>query len=113
MKVINRIKANEEFVSTVRKGRALRTSSYIVHYQKNELNICRIGLSVSKKIGNAVVRNRVKRQIRAMCDSLIDYSLHACDIVIVAKPEFIGNDYATNYEILKKAFTQIGIFNEK
>lgn len=109
MKVVNRIKANEDFVSTVRKGRALKSPSYIVHYKNNELNICRIGISVSKKIGNAVLRNRVKRQIRAMCDSLVNYSLHAFDVVIVVKDGFINKNFQENSELLQNLFKEIGI----
>ena len=109
MKVINRIKANDEFVLTVRKGKTLRSSAYIVHYLKTERNICRIGLSVSKKIGNAVTRNRTKRQIRAMCDSLINYADHTFDIVIIARAEFLNNDFASNKQTLKSLLSEIGI----
>ena len=109
MKVINRIKANEEFVLTVRKGKTLKNSSYVVHYLKTERNICRIGLSVSKKIGNAVVRNRIKRQIRAMCNSLINYSDYTSDIVIVAREQFLNLDFESNKQALKNILSEIGI----
>ena len=114
MKVVNRIKANEDFVTTVRKGRTLKDSSYIVHYlTNNELKICRIGISVSKKIGNAVTRNRVKRQIRAMCDSLVNYSLHTLDLVIIVRSDYLSKDFNDNKESLKKIFVEIGITDEK
>lgn len=113
MKVINRIKANEEFVATVKKGRTLKSPSYVVHYLKTELNICRIGLSVSKKIGNAVTRNRVKRQIRDMCDSLIKYDDHTFDIVIVVKPEFLNNSFDDNKQSLNILLSGIGIIKWK
>lgn len=109
MKIINRIKKNEEFGDTVKKGHTLKSLSYIVHYKNNELDICRIGISVSKKIGNAVVRSRVKRQIRAMCDSLVSYSLHTIDVVIVVRGDFLNHDYHSNLEILRKTFNEIGI----
>ena len=109
MKVVNRIKSNEEFAITVKKGKTLKVASYVVHYLRNERNVCRIGLSVSKKIGNAVTRNRVKRQIRAMCDSLIDYNAHTFDIVIIAKPEFLNKDFESNKQALNKLLSEIGI----
>ena len=109
MKVINRIKANEEFVLTVRKGKTFKTPSYVVHYLKTERNICRIGISVSKKIGNAVTRNRVKRQIRAMCNSLINYSDYTFDIVIVAREQFLNVDFEGNKQALKIILSEIGI----
>ena len=109
MKVINRIKSNEEFVITVRKGKALKASSYVVHFKKNDLNICRVGLSVSKKIGNAVIRNRVKRQIRAMCNLLINFDQYSYDIVIVARQEFLKENFESNKETLNKLLSEIGI----
>ena len=109
MKVINRIKDNQEFVSTVRKGNVLKHSPFIVHFIKNEKNVCRIGLSVSKKIGNAVIRNRVKRQTRAMCDSLVNYTSHTFDVVIVVKAEFLNNSFDDNKSILNILLSKIGI----
>ena len=109
MKVINRIKANEEFGNTVRKGKTLKASSYVVHYRSNSLGLCRIGLSVSKKIGNAVTRNRIKRQLRAMCDSLIDYNNHDYDVVIVVRSNFLEGSFDFNKETLKKMLSEIGI----
>ena len=99
MKVINRIKANEDFVTTVRKGRTLKDSSYIVHYLTNkELNICRIGISVSKKVGNSVVRHHLARLIRE------SYRLHeemfnsGLDIVVIGRTGSKGIGYETAKE---------------
>ena len=109
MKVINRIKDNNEFASVVKKGKTLKETPYIVHYLDNGLSVCRVGISVSKRIGNAVTRNRVKRQTRAMCDSLIDYSSHTFDVVIVIKSEFLNSDFNTNKTILNNLLSRLGI----
>ena len=109
MKVINRVKDKNEFVSVVKKGKTLKETPYIVHYVDNGLSVCRVGLSVSKRIGNAVMRNRIKRQTRAMCDSLIDYSSHTFDVVIVIKPEFINSTFDDNKSKLNILLSKIGI----
>lgn len=109
MKVINRIKDKREFVSVVRKGKTLKETPYVVHFIKNELSVCRVGLSVSKRNGNAVTRNRIKRQTRAMCDSLIDYSSHTFDVVIVIKPEFLNSTFEDNKKSLNNLLSKIGI----
>ena len=109
MKVINRIKDNNEFASVVKKGKTLKETPYIVHYLDNGLSVCRVGLSVSKRNGNAVMRNRIKRQTRAMCDSLIDYSSHTFDIVIIIKPEFINSTFDDNKNKLNNILSKIGI----
>ena len=109
MKVINRVKDRQDFVLTVRKGRTLKETPYIVHYLENDQSVCRVGLSVSKRNGNAVMRNRMKRQTRAMCDSLIDYSSHAFDVVIVVKAEFLNSDFESNKKSLNNLLSKIGI----
>ena len=107
MKIINRIKASKDFALTIKKGKAQRGQSYVVHYRENELKYARVGISVSSKLGNAVVRNRIKRQIRSMCDSLIDYEKHSFDIVIIAKQGFLNNSYDDNKLSLGKLFNFI------
>ena len=101
MKIVNRIKANDDFATTIKKGRAQRDQSYVIHYCTNSLNYTRVGISVSSKLGNAVVRNHIKRQIRSMCDELIDYN-QSLDIVIVAKQGFLNNSYDDNKTSLTK-----------
>ena len=109
MKVINRVKDRREFVQVVKKGKTLKETPYIIHYLDNGLTVCRVGISVSKRVGNAVTRNRIKRQARAMCDSLIDYSSHTFDVVIVIKPEFLNSDFDTNKKNLNIMLSKIGI----
>ena len=109
MKVINRVKDKNEFVAVVKRGKTLKETPYIVHYLDNGLSVCRVGLSVSKRIGNAVMRNRIKRQTRAMCDSLIDYSSHTFDLVIIVKPEFLSSSFDENKAKLNIILSKIGI----
>lgn len=107
MKVINRIKANDDFALTIKNGKSLKSNSYFIHYNKNDFNRCRIGISVSKKIGNAVTRNRIKRQVRAMCDALIDYDQSSWDIVIIIKNGFLEKDFHENKEILQNLISKV------
>ena len=109
MKVVNRIKANEDFALAIKNGRSLKSDSYLIHYRKNELNIIRVGISVSKKLGNAVVRNRIKRQVRVICDLLIDYSSNSLDIVLIIKKGFLDKDFHENKDILQKQLSEVVI----
>lgn len=96
MKVINRIRASEDFALTIKKGKAFYSDSYTVHVANNEIGHTRIGISVSAKLCNAVNRNRIKRQIRAMCDSLINYDETALDVVIIARKGFLEKSFEEN-----------------
>ena len=102
MKIINRIKASYDFALTIKKGKAQRDQSFVIHYRTNELNYVRVGISVSSKLGNAVVRNQVKRQIRSMCDSLIEYNSQSFDIVIIAKSNFLNRSFDDNKQSLQE-----------
>ena len=104
MKIINRIKASDDFALTIKKGKAQRNQSYVIHYRTNELNYVRVGISVSSKLGNAVARNHIKRQIRSICDEIIDYNNQNIDIVIVAKQGFLDRTFDDNKTLLKELF---------
>ena len=95
MKVINRIKASDDFALAIKKGRAQRNQSFVIHYRPNEYTYTRVGIS-------AVVRNLIKRQIRSMCDSLIDYNSQSFDIVIIAKANFLNRSYDDNKQLLQE-----------
>ena len=102
MKVINRIKASDDFALAIKKGKAQRNQSFVIHYHPNEFNYTRVGISVSSKLGNAVIRNQVKRQIRSMCDSLIEYNSQSFDIVIIAKSNFLTRSFDDNKQSLQE-----------
>ena len=96
MKVINRIKKSDDFLLTIKKGRVVRSDIFTIHVAGNKLAYTRVGLSVSTKLGNAVTRNRIKRQVRAMCDSLIDYNKQSLDIVIIVRKPYLDGKFDDN-----------------
>lgn len=109
MKVINRIKANEEFASVIKKGHCVRMITFNIFIKKNDLNRVRVGLSVGKKVGNAVIRNKVKRQLRSMIDDLVNYKNHSLDMVVIVKKEFLNKTFNENKELL---YNSHSIFKE-
>jgi ribonuclease P protein component len=59
-----KIKKNSHFRFIYSRGKSYSNDKLVLYIFKNKKNINRTGLSVSKKIGNSVVRNRIKRLIR-------------------------------------------------
>ena len=109
MKVVNRIKSTRDFGSAIKKGKTRSNRSFVIHTMTNNLPYMRIGISASAKIGNAVTRNRIKRQVRAMCDSLLDYNSKSLDIVIIVRKAFLDSDFQTNKSLLSELIlVQIG-----
>lgn len=88
-----RIKKNTEFQRVFKKGKSFANRQFIVYMLKGDQEEFRIGLSVSKKVGNAVARNRIKRFIRqAFLELKSDLSPNA-DYVIIARPQAANLDF--------------------
>ena len=106
MKALNRIKKSEDFAFVIHKGTAKRNGSFVVHTKENELGYARIGISVSSRLGHAVTRNRIKRQMRAMCGMIVDIENTSFDIVVVAKSDYLNHTFEENKSLLTKLISQ-------
>ena len=68
----------------------------------------RLGLTVSKKVGGAVVRNRMKRRLRALARELLpECGLGGTDLVLIGRPSGIERDFALLREELVKALAKV------
>ncbi|MFT3888328.1 MAG: ribonuclease P protein component [Arachnia sp.] len=87
--VPHRLKRPSDFGQAVRRGARAATPTVVVHVmRRNDQNppeFTRVGFVVSKKVGNAVERNRVKRRLRHLAAQreLSD----RCDVVVRALPD--------------------------
>ncbi|WP_432353697.1 ribonuclease P protein component [Sporosarcina sp. A2] len=86
MKKNQRIKKNEEFQRVFKQGKSFANRQFVVYVSKAEgQQEFRIGLSVGKKIGNAVMRNRIKRCIRQAFLEMKEDLRQDQDYVIIAR----------------------------
>ncbi|ASN07258.1 ribonuclease P protein component [Virgibacillus necropolis] len=86
MKKAFRIKDNEEFQLLFKKGKSFANRQLVVYYMEKEGQAhFRIGISVGKKIGNAVTRNRIKRHLRHAFQDLKEEIAKPSDIIIIAR----------------------------
>ena len=58
------LKRNKQFRQVYRKGKSVACRELVLIYAKNRSDMVHVGFSVGKKLGNSVVRNRVKRRLR-------------------------------------------------
>jgi ribonuclease P protein component len=79
-----RLTRRGEFLAVQERGRKLHSGAYLALALPNELGRPRIGVTVSKRIGTAVVRNRVKRWVREAFRAEAG-SLPAIDLVLIAR----------------------------
>lgn len=90
----NRIVRGDDFRRIVRTGRRAGGPFAVVHRAKPEAAVSRFGFIVSKQVGNAVVRNRVKRRLSEIVRAEL-HSIGTADIVIRALPAAGTADFAT------------------
>jgi len=94
MKKELRIKKNQDFQTVFQKGQSFANRQFVVYsLKKEEQGHFRIGLSVSKKLGNAVMRNQIKRYIRQAIFELKDRLLPGYDYVIIARKPAAEMDF--------------------
>lgn len=82
----NRLSKNQDFTIVYKKGKSYANRSFVVYYynRKDDTDF-RLGVSVSKKIGNAVTRNRIKRLVKAVfLENKLSIS-NGYDFVIIAR----------------------------
>ena len=84
MKKINILKNSRDFDRIIKNNKPYKFKDYIIYIDRDTNDIYKFGLSVGKKIGNAVNRNKIKRQLKSIIDKK-DYQNNFNCIIIVGK----------------------------
>ena len=106
MEFTESLKKNYEFRRLYNKGKSAATPYVVVYVKRTGRDTNRLGVTVSNKIGKAVVRNKVRRRLREI------YRLHehemqrGCDLVFVAR-------YAQLEQAVLKACRQLKVIKEQ
>jgi len=87
VKKIYRLTDDRDFKQVLSANHVTKNRYYVVYHLPNQSSSARIGISVSKKLGNAVIRNRIRRQVRAMFDAT-DIFAEAFDIIVIVRLEY-------------------------
>ena len=95
IKKIYRLKSPKDFRHAYQKGKSIVNSNLVLYYRKNLKDQYRIGFSVSKKVGKAVVRNKVKRKLREVCRLNEKIFPQGLDLIFVARVRVKDASYRT------------------
>lgn len=93
MKKEYRVKRNEDIEAIIKNHKSYGNKFFNVYIKENhETNHVRYAISIGKKIGDAVTRNRRKRQIRSIIDNIITLE-QPVDVFVVGKPTINNIDF--------------------
>lgn len=84
LKKTYRVKRRQDFDQLFSRGKSIANRKFVVYHLPIENPHVRIGLSVSKKLGNAVTRNRIKRRLRHILHEFLP-ALSSEDVVVIAR----------------------------
>lgn len=105
-----RLKKSWEFQRTYKKGKKYWDAYFVIYVCQTQLRQTRLGITVSKKVGNSVQRNRVKRLIRETFRSLKSKLQPQYDIVVVGRPDAYGLTGQQAQASLQRLFRRASIF---
>ncbi len=105
---------SDRFLTTPRQfenvhthGRSLADGPVLIRSVRNDLQFSRFGLSVGRRVGKAVTRNRVKRRLRAIMNG--KQLVPGWDIVIIGRASAAQSSYATIDGSVTKVLTRGGL----
>ena len=106
MKKEYRVKKNEDFQSIIHQNKKIQSQNYKIYYALNNLEHARVGISTSKKLGIAVLRNRIRRQVRASMREIMNFQDNI-DYIIIVKNKYLDNSFEENKKDLSKLLEKI------
>jgi ribonuclease P protein component len=106
-----RLKRRAEFLRAAQKGRKVAMPGLVLQmFARNDDAPARLGFTVTKKVGNAVVRNRTRRRLREAARLLLrEQAAAGVDLVLVGRDATRSRPFAQLVEDLRRALAKMGV----
>lgn len=104
---------NGDFARAYKRGKSFVHPHIVLYVNKNRCGYTRVGITCSKKVGNAVARNRAKRVIRSALYTVLPVDIGGLDVVLVARGQTPRLKSTQLAGTLQKLFLQAGIVRPK
>ncbi len=101
MKKTYRVKRNIDFQAIIKQKKSVASRQFVLYYAKNDFNHYRAGVSVSKKLGKAVERNKIKRQVREMIYEIFE-DQESSDYIVIVRNGYLNKSFDENKRDLAK-----------
>ena len=102
MKKSETIKSKQEFSKLIKNSKFIKNNDFVIYYNENNLSKKRFGIAISNKIGNAVIRNKLKRQTREIIDKLKTLFKNEQDYIIMIRKGCLYTSFNERLENLEK-----------
>lgn len=87
------VKHQRDFDKIIKTGKIKKNKFFVIYYLENQFPYDRFGISVGKRIGNAVYRNKYKRKLRAIIDNYKKIYVNNQDYIIILRESAKEKDY--------------------
>ena len=89
MKKRDVVKSNELFNEIIQKGKRISNKYFVICMMKKDMQKNNYGIAVGTKVGNAVTRNKIKRQMRNIIDNNIELFPNYQNYIIICKKDVL------------------------
>ena len=103
-----RLRKDSDFKNVYRKGKSFSTKILVFYFLKNNLGYSRIGFSISKKVGNAVTRNKIRRLIKENLKDMPDLK-DGYDIIFIGRIPSSESDFNQIGKSIRYLFKKSGV----
>ena len=113
MKKATTLKLNYEFRRVYNKGKSGVSPFFVVYARPNRLNRNRLGVTVSTKLGKAVVRNRIRRRLRELYRLSQPEMKRGYDVVLVGRGRALGAPWHELEHAFRKTCDKLALWGDK
>jgi len=106
-----RLQRRAEFLRAASKGRKAAVHGLVLQaLPRGDADIARLGFTVTKKVGNAVIRNRTRRRLKEAARLLLrEEPVYGVDLVLIGRDTTRGRAFPALIEDLRRALAKAGV----
>lgn len=108
-----RLKRRNDFRKVFRGGTSVANRQFVLYtFKRTDGEVSRVGISISRKVGKAVVRNRIKRLIKEIVRKWMDQIHPQMDLILIARNPVVGLDYKEMESSLRHVMKRGNVFTQ-
>ncbi len=101
-----RVKDTREFKAIMDRKKYYACPQFVIYVKEKKEENARVGISVGKKLGKAFCRNKIKRQVRSMIQTLYSFE-EDFDTIVIVRNKYLENSYEENFKYLQKLYKKV------